>query len=253
MFKSLKMRKKHFSLFIPVIVISVLFIAGISIWLHPLDNKKLIPILLYHSVSDKPIGLHNLSISTLKFDQEMKYIADNGYTTIDLDDNGSKYYKPIIITLDDGYSDNYTNAYPILKKYKLKATIFLIAHDVGAPGYLTKAQILEMEDRVSFQSHTVSHQPLSRLNDKQVEYECAASKNMLTQITGKPVYALSYPSGRFNASVIDIASKYYDCAITTLDGFESQLKGNYRIRRMTVSPTYSAEDFAEILKSNGKV
>lgn len=99
------------------------------------NYKKRIRILMYHRISDSYIDIFpdysNLAISVKNFEEQMKFVKKN-YNVINLEDlkmyfSGTKKLpeNPLIITFDDGFKDNYTNAYPILKKYKLSATIFL--------------------------------------------------------------------------------------------------------------------------------
>lgn len=87
------------------------------------------------------------------FETQMKYFSDHGYTSISPDElyaalagAGKLPDNPVLITFDDGYRDNYDNAFPILKKYKLKATIFVITSFLGKKEqYLTWEQAREME------------------------------------------------------------------------------------------------------------
>jgi hypothetical protein len=84
------------------------------------ENRRIpsrVPILYYHSISDQPVGIRELSVATKDFEAQMRYLAKNGYTAIDFAelDHFTSFEKPVIITLDDGYADNYTNAYPVLK------------------------------------------------------------------------------------------------------------------------------------------
>ena len=84
--------------------------------------------------------------------------------------NGNEVEAEITIqalTLDDGYEDNYTNLFPLLKKYQAKATISVVTGSIGQPGILTADQIREMSDSglVEFASHTVTHPHLTSLDD----------------------------------------------------------------------------------------
>ncbi|MCI2105671.1 MAG: polysaccharide deacetylase family protein [Intestinimonas sp.] len=209
------------------------------------DHQASIPILMYHSISDTPIGIPELSVTTKAFDEQMSYLSSHGYTPIDFNEIGqcSQEQKPVIITFDDGYSDNATNAYPILKKYGMKATVFVITKTIGTPGYLSREQMAQMSDLVSFQSHTVNHKRLNRLNRRQIRYECAESQKTLSEITGKPVYVLSYPNGKFNANVTRISSRYYQYGVTTFQGLNTLQTGRYKLKRSAVSRADSLSVF----------
>ena len=95
-----------------------------------------IPVLNYHQINDQD---HNaLTLSNSEFEAQMKYLAKEGYTSITPDEladhlqyNKEVPEKSILSTFDDGYKDNYINAYPILQKYNLSATIFLISDFVN--------------------------------------------------------------------------------------------------------------------------
>jgi peptidoglycan/xylan/chitin deacetylase (PgdA/CDA1 family) len=148
-----------------ITVVTVLILSGIllvsagSIGLNSpaaQTGQGRVLILLYHSVNDSPIGMPDLTVTTAAFEEQMRYLSEHGYTAIDFSEIGKlpQNKKPVIITFDDGYADNYTNAYPILKKYHIRATVFLIAKAVGARGFLTQDEMKEMGDLVSFQSHT---------------------------------------------------------------------------------------------------
>ena len=110
-----------------------------------------VPVLNYHQINDRDENA--LTVHTDQFEAQMKYLADNGFHTItpaemfDAWENGTELPdKPVVLTFDDGYVDNYRNAYPILEKYHLKGTIFLISDYVSTyQNYLTWAQVEEMQ------------------------------------------------------------------------------------------------------------
>lgn len=204
-----------------------------------------VPILMYHSINDQPIGVADLSVRVKDFEAQMKYLADNGYTVIGFDQlkNGGQYEKPIILTFDDGYEDNYTNAYPVLKKYHLKATFFIISDAINSPGYLTEEEIHEMSGLVSFQSHTVDHPHLSELGEADTEKEFSASKEAIEKITNKKVDVVAYPYGDYNKLTTETAAKYYDYAVTTEFGYYFSGSEKYSIKRLDVSRFEDMDEF----------
>ena len=112
--------------------------------------------------------------------------------------------KTIALTFDDGYIDFYYNAYPILRRYNLNATVFVITGFVGKPAYLTWGQIKEMQGSglIHFGAHTVHHYQLTALSDDSLRYELTESKKVLEEETGVPVNFMAYPYGVSDTRVI---------------------------------------------------
>ncbi|HBN83429.1 MAG TPA: hypothetical protein DDZ89_06250 [Clostridiales bacterium] len=208
-------------------------------------EQHVLPILMYHSISDHPIGLEYLSVRSCDFNSQMKYLMENNYTPLDLNQiHLARYYKkPIIITFDDGYRDNYLVAYSILKEYGFKATIMLIVNNINRSGYMSQAQIKKMSDLISFQCHTASHCDLYKTPEKDYYKEYITSKSNLEAIAGKPVYALSYPFGRYNDSLIRLLSEHYQVALCSNPGFYNEKDGPYKLRRITIRREDTLEDF----------
>ena len=149
-----------------------------------------IPVLNYHQVEEK--DGNPLTLWPDQFEAQMAYLAEEGYTPITIDEmmdaleNGAPLpEKPVIITFDDGYADNYEYAYPILKKYGFKATIFLIYDFTNTyPNYLTWDQINEMKESglIHFESHTMTHANLAELTSvDELRHEIADSHDLLSQ------------------------------------------------------------------------
>jgi len=213
------------------------------------DEPLFVPVLMYHSVNETPLGEPVLSVRPREFAAQMQALADEGFTPITFDAlaDAENFKKPVLITFDDGYRDNFTEAYPILKKHGFRATVFMISGDIGAPNFLNGDDILAMGDLVSFQSHTVRHCRLTDLSKDDAALEMRQSKETIEALTGKPVIALSYPEGRFNSAVLRLAPKYYDYAVTTKCGYWHSGKDRYSISRLAVGRGMKLERFKKIL------
>lgn len=208
-----------------------------------------IPILYYHSINDKPIGILQLSVKVDEFDSQMKYLVDNEYTSVHINELDKLDYikKPIVITLDDGYVDNYENAFPILKKYNIKATIFMTTDFINKPGMLKIDQIKEMKDLVSFQNHTKTHTNLTTLSKDNIEKEFEESKKVLEDITNQPVYSVAYPIGGYNNEVIEITKRYFDYGLT-IDSGLYKFDSFYTMKRVYVPRGTNIDTFKTRLK-----
>lgn len=176
---------------------------------------KTIPILMYHSIAYEKNNI--LRVPKDKFDAEMKWLYDNGYKTITLDDvyNGVESgkgvpEKSVVITFDDGYVDNYQNAFPVLKKYGFTGTTFMITKSIDDPvnGYLSGEQLKEMDaDCLKVESHTVTHGYLSEMSYDEQLKELKDSKAALEKLLGHEVKYLAFPTGKYDENTIKAAKE----------------------------------------------
>ncbi|MDY4078629.1 MAG: polysaccharide deacetylase family protein [Clostridium sp.] len=219
-----------------------------------------VPVLYYHSVD--PSEANEVIISPEKLREELTFIKDSGYTTLTMSElndyilnNTPIPEKSIVITFDDGYADNYANAFPILKELDMKATIFVISNFTDKDGYyMTSQQIKEMSDYgIDIQSHTASHAHLNQLTYEEQLSELKTSKEKLESITEKPVISIAYPFGDFDDNTI-LASKEagYSLSFNTNRGLSDREDNPLSLNRIYVSSLYSIEQFKEILESTKK-
>ena len=170
-------------------------------------------VLMYHSVVSQYTG-EKYTVSTATVEQNIADLLEDGYSFVFEDAFFQCAPQSVIMTLDDGFANNYTEVFPILKKYNVKASINLIADRISDPEgtYLTKEQICEMEESglVQFQSHTCSHRSLDRLTPEEVRFELAESKNKLQSILKNKVSVFAYPREDFTEDIARMASEYYD-------------------------------------------
>lgn len=215
---------------------------------------KQIPVIMYHGVSDTTWGLEGLFMKVADFEAQMKYLSDNGYETIFIEDIEKDYTgkKVVALTFDDGYVDFYTNVLPIIKKYNIKANLYVITSTTNNNKYINEEQIKEIANSglVSIGSHTVYHNSLATLNEDSIESELRDSKKYLENLIGKEIKTICYPSGSYNTSVLNIASKYYKYGITTIKGIQSM--GNfskYKIVRKSMYRSSGMNTFKSIVGS----
>lgn len=212
--------------------------------------KGEVPILAYHQVSnDDDI----YSVKPEQFRQQMKFLAEHGYTPVSLHEvieaqagKGSLPDKPIVITFDDGYADNFTTALPIMEEYGMRATVFVIANAVGTPDYLTWEQIAAMTARhTEIGSHTYSHVDLSTLPPEKQREELTLSKTTLEAKLGRPIEFLAYPYGQFNAATQQLlAETGYRAACTGIIGLNTTATPRYALHRINMpQPKYGEWEF----------
>ncbi len=206
----------------------------------PKKTEKAIPILVYHLVSDNIFSKNtDLFVKPKEFERQIKWISENGFTTIFANELfvGKNYSKPIVLTFDDGYIDNYEIVFQLAKKYNVKFTIFIITDALNTRNNLTSAQVLEMYNSglVSIQSHTKSHSDLQKLDSSQLEAELKQSREVLFKLLGKNPTVISYPFGSINYRVIEAVEKYYLYGYSTSNGNLSNGCNKFMIKRFGVS------------------
>lgn len=181
---------------------AVLVVAGLVWLLYPAQGTL---ILEYHKICE---DTSPYAVAPAEFDKQLQYLADEGYTTISMKEyaaaaagQGVLPAKPVVITFDDGYDNNYTEALPLLERHGMKGTVFVVSGYVEQyPGYLSWPQILEMQRRgMEIGSHTANHVQLDTLSPDEQRKEITESKAVLEQHIGRPVEFLAYPFGGYTA------------------------------------------------------
>lgn len=250
-----------------------------------------VPILMYHHLAEESSG--SLIISAEQFEAHIKALSQANYTGISLQqlvdyvEKGIELpEKPIVITFDDGYSSNYEIAYPILKKYNMKATIFVIGASVGKDKYketnhpikphfsYEEARTMINSELIEIQSHTYDmHQwpdyeeGTARTAVVQLEGEkeesfiqalqadFARSKKELEAGTGQQVFALAYPLGKYSSlSEVLFKEMGVKTTLTTKSGFNTVIKGLPQclqsLKRFPVDGDLPPKELIKLLNKN---
>ena len=228
------------------------------------DEPVQIPILMYHAVhvmDPSEASNANLIVDPDLFEAQIKALSKAGYYFLTPEEaykafteNALPAKKVVWLTFDDGNEDFYTIAYPILKKYKAKATNNVITGFVkkGNAGNLTVKQMKEMMAHgMSFQSHTVNHPDLSATDKATQKVELTDSIDFLENKLNTKVNTIAYPSGRYNQTTLDLAKKTYKLGLTTNEGLASAKDGLLSLNRVRILPTTTAKGLlSEIATDN---
>ncbi|MCX5668244.1 MAG: polysaccharide deacetylase family protein [Candidatus Omnitrophica bacterium] len=211
-----------------------------------LRSASVVPVLMYHSFQAEEDKLVPC-VSPEIFAVQMEFLAKNRYNVVGPEKiiaymTGIEKMpaKTAAITADDGYYNFYKNAYPVLKKYNLPATIFIATDKIGASGYLGWKELGEMSDSglITIGSHTRSHPwlPSVSVDEEKLWDELAHSKEILEKGLGRRVDFICYPSGAFNDLTKETAKKAgYKGAFTTNPAKKSGIDDIYAIRRIKMS------------------
>lgn len=214
-----------------------------------------VPVLMYHAVSDNMWGINELFVSPSDMEEQLAYLVDNGYDAIWFEDlaHVEDYDKPVILTFDDGYDDNYTELYPLLQKYQVKATVFVIGNAPGMNHKMTQEQIREISDSglISIQSHAYTHDDLNAMSEETLIFELEESQKVLTRITGKQPYVLCYPTGRYNDLSLAVTARYYAFGLKMVGGLYNTSDDPFLVNRYYVSRYTDIYSFASFLSAAG--
>ena len=226
------------------------------------NSQVSVPILEYHEANYFPGDLATLRPGQL--DQEIQWLVSHGFHTINFGQLYDAFYhgyvlppRPVLLTFDDGYESVYFKVFPLLKKYHLQATLFIVS------GYthvqpdrskkfptLTVSELQQMQASglVDVEDHTVTHQDLSTLTLNQDQQEIVNSSQALSGWVHHPMMAICYPYGGYNARILAMAqSAGFLLGTTEHQGYANLSQGVMTLDRIAVLVDTSAGQFANLL------
>ena len=218
------------------------------------------PVLTFHSIDD---SRSVISFSPELFRRSMEKLRRNGYRALRLTDAAEliRQHKPFpdksfVVTFDDGYRSVYDEAFPVLNKYSMTATVFLTVGDphksgpddrlapLGGREMLGWGEIKVMRDAgIDFGAHTLTHPDLTALGTAEIEREVCGSKEVIEGILGSRVSSFAYPYGKYDGRSLEIAGHNFACACSDELGLLTKESRLYALERVDAYYLRSAKLF----------
>ena len=234
-------------------------------------KREGILVLNYHRVNDT-LAVNELVVSTKTFEEQMRYLKEHNYRVIGLQQmlNGLSvaplkrepvHPRTVLITFDDGFQDNYLNAFPILKKFGFPAVLFLTTGMIDtdkkfkkythmpSPDMLTWSQVREMHNYgIEFGAHTVTHKLLTHKSVDEATKEIRESGKLVCEFASSKTCAFCYPAGDYNKKIKEIVSESgYTCAFTVKPGINQSTDDLFALKRTAINGNDSLFDFRKKL------
>jgi peptidoglycan/xylan/chitin deacetylase (PgdA/CDA1 family) len=234
------------------------------------DRYQTVPVLSYHKFCEAPSESDAMTVTRAAFESQMKLLSDRGYRVITLDElydfldfKRELPEKSIVITFDDGWRSMYEIAFPILRRYGYRATLFVSTEMItGSRKTLSWELIREMmAGGIAVESHTVAHRNLEELKDGEsleeyvadMERELAQSAKTIREKTGCTVKYLAYPYGATNSMTILLAARLgYRGALTVKRGPNPFFVHNFRVNRSMIFGGYDLSRFEKNLATSSR-
>jgi peptidoglycan/xylan/chitin deacetylase (PgdA/CDA1 family) len=274
------------------IITRILYHTG---WRKKPKMNAFVPILAYHEICDLPKEInriHSYNVTPSAFKDQMGFLYKNNYSVMRLEEvissltqNRELPHKSVVITFDDGYRNNYTNAFPVLKRFNFPATIFLATDYIGTnkvfPWFrdllgedeevkenwipMSWREVREMsKDGITFGSHTCSHANIRQMSKSTFEEEIERSKDLIEGQIDKNINLFSYPFSfpKYRRRYRDLINKTrkallgrgYWGACTTIIGTNSLKSDPFCLRRIQIKNTDNLFSFrAKVVGANNWV
>lgn len=228
----------------------LILMLSFCVWLGVVCSHYTVPILMYHHVDNKELLKSKLGVSPEAFERQMRFLRENKYNVIGvkelvalLRDKKRIPYKTVAVTFDDGYLNNYIYAFPILKKYNIPATIFVVVDRVGkrlgSDDYMNIGQIKELLDSglITIGSHALTHPNLAEVgSEDKLKEETYGSKVVLEDMLKTKIDIFSYPYGSLNTKVEDFVRQAgYLGAVGTNFPRHTKNVDIYALKRLRIS------------------
>jgi len=229
------------------------------------DGHQVVPILTYHDI--EPVSKNRFAVTTELFEQQLRYLRDNGYVGITLDQlyrflryEEALPKKAVVLTIDDGYKSAKTIAAPLLKQYGFPATFFIYTDFIGAGrNALTWDEVRELETQgFDVQAHSKTHNNLAAPGSDEspaeraarLDAEVVATKQLIEKRIGAEIRYFAYPYGGFDPEVVaKVKLAGYQGGLGARKGPNPFFADRYRLRRYNVFMEQDLTKFIQMLQT----
>lgn len=226
---------------------------------------RTVPILCYHQFTDAKKAEHRLELAARDFEDQLRYLVAEGYQFLSfaeveqiLAQERTIPAKSVVLTIDDGYASVYDIAWPLLKKYRAKATLFVYTDFVGGGAAMSWAQLRELQasDLIEVESHGKSHHSLARVKEdpdrksyvKRLKEELEGSEAVFARRLGQTPTFMSYPYGNSSETIAQMLSTDgYKLAATVTRGPNGSFVDPFLLHRTMIFSDHSLDQFATFL------
>jgi peptidoglycan/xylan/chitin deacetylase (PgdA/CDA1 family) len=215
--------------------VSVLVLCGVA----DAHSPTPVPILEYHVIGDPPPGtpVPGLYTSVADFRGQLAWLAAHGYTAVTLDrvyrhwfHGGSLPRKPVALTFDDGYPEDWQVVMPLLRARGWPGNLNL---QIGNLVPVRVRQLIAAGWEID--AHTFSHPDLTRVSSAQLRREIAGSRRWIQNVFKQPVSFFCFPYGRYDDAVVaEVRRAGFLGAETEVGGFASPHQGMWTLDRFEI-------------------
>ena len=239
------------------------------------DQRKRIPILMYHSISaEAGPKYRQFAIPPMRFAEQMAFLNQQGYTPLTVSQFvqvsqagvGALPARPVVLTFDDGFLDFYTDALPIMQQYGCTATLYVATTYVegtsrwmqrigeGSRRILSWHQLQEISDSgIECGAHSHTHPQMDLIPLSQARQEILQSKYILEEHLGITIKSFAYPYGYHTSAVKQlVCSAGYSSACATGYALNIEVTDPFALKRLLVSPDMDIHAFAALLKGHDR-
>lgn len=228
----------------------------------PVPTQELIPVLLYHSVSDSPApSIADFAVSRHEFARQVTLVAECDREAISFSElgarltagNRSALRNVVCVTFDDGWADN-IDAAAVLADKGVPATIFVTSGFIGRDNYVTPDQLKQLAGApgIEIGAHSVSHPRLDELGGREIATELAQSRRELEDLTGSPVSTFAYPHGNYDRRVLGaVRNAGYSSAAAVKNAISHPDDDPFAVARWTITSGSNAAEVSRLLAGEG--
>jgi peptidoglycan/xylan/chitin deacetylase (PgdA/CDA1 family) len=230
------------------------------------EDEIVAPMLLYHFIGRESLerdgdSTTRYNVTTANFDAQLALLRRLGYQTVTVAEiaaalrgEGTLPERPIAITFDDGWVEQYNVAFPLLQKYGMKATFYILSSYTAGERYVSWEQLEALRDAgMEIGSHTRKHANLLAVSAEDAGYEISGSKSVLEAKLDITIESIAYPYGLYSGSTVALAQKAGYRAAVTLSGSPKQSLSNlYALRRFEIHGDHTLTDLIAYLPWRGQ-